>query len=749
MIISTAIIVVVCVHWQLAISHTQNLQPHDLFLTSFASSSSSSASAEVIRSHSAASASNNNIDDRSFLHSASRDNSDPPYITSPICGGCTRGSYFDGDRHCFTILQRKQARSNGALSILAAATFLGNESDACKICNPEQCWRMYTNNTNNNNTTIDTTTNNTHHHRHHHPPRRPSKYWRFDRISPKFTNPTTLTLPSIPNRFRIPPSRFNDIASYFQEKYEYAQSHNSSMDYLVEYNPGLVPIPSDMLQYLPEGTTYLLSLRVTPANNCFSTQTYQSLPKDVWTSVFHTSINHLGLALLNDKYEIIPGGYDVVIELDVPLDLKRSSISKKRGGVHYESADPTFMDYRLFLLNKEIYLHVNADTVIVSKLRLRAKGYSGDNDSRRSVVGKEEERSIENCYIVAMEAGDEGNWETPCILDNTYGGDQLEVTLMRQFNTIWSGGKLGKNYALFGLPNNDSTRNSPDSVYAELDIFPHRVQQILPEEYDQLTRKDVFAKIWKPGAKRKREFKIDRVNMRSVKEVGNATVSENVLPLPSFFTVDAHDEWFPGAEAPFKEAAHGGACCVSFSAEELSAGYHSGASQQHGSSSARPASSLLVGIGHTKVTWTPWYGKDTVPQEKKDRVPHTHYVSLFYAFDPAPPFHIRARSGYFCLGHAPLSTQEDNDNNQLPPGENGVFNPHSILTRNRMLLQNNVVFDCPQMSFISTFIEKVGDSSKTVIGYGLNDCTGRLVEVEKGEIVRLLFPDPMDLIFEA
>ena len=112
---------------------------------------------------------------------------------------------------------------------------------------------------------------------------------------------------------------------------------------------------------------------------------------------------------------------------------------------------------------------------------------------------------------------------------------------MRQFNTIWSGGIHGKNYALFGLPNSTHL-DSPDSVFAELDIFPHRVQQFLPEEYDQLTRKDVFAKIWKPGAKRKREFKIDRVNMRSVKEVGNATVSENVLPLPSFFTVDAHDE---------------------------------------------------------------------------------------------------------------------------------------------------------------------------------------------------------------
>ena len=53
------------------------------------------------------------------------------------------------------------------------------------------------------------------------------------------------------------------------------------------------------------------------------------------------------------------------------------------------------------------------------------------------------------------------------------------------------------------------------------------------------------------------------------------------------------------------------------------------------------------------------------------------------------------------------------------------------------------------MHFVSSFIEKASDSSKTIIGYGLNDCTGRMVEVEKKEIVRLLYPDPMDMLFEA
>ena len=417
---------------------------------------------------------------------------------------------------------------------------------------------------------------------------------------------------------------------------------------------------------------------------------------------------------MDENYQIIPN-YEVVIEVDIQLDLKRDMESRRTGKI--VEASPTFMDYRLFILNNEIYLHINADTVIVSRLELRSKDYHDDED-------------VDTCVNVAKEAGELGWFEKPCRLNNLYGGDNLQVTLMRQFNTIWSGGVYGKNYALFGIPNSTHP-SAPDSIFAELDIFPHHVQQILPEEYDKLEKKQVFERIWKPGTNKRRKFKIDRVNMRAVKEVGNTTESDSA-PLPSFSTVDAHIDWFPGQDAPFKESAHGGACCVSFSADELNSG---GTKKDH-------HESLLVGLGHTKVTWKPWYSKENVPQEKKDRVPHTHYVSLFYAFEPYPPFKVRARSGYFCLAHGP------SDDNKLPPTEGGTFNPHSKLTYNRPLLQNNITFDCPQMSFVSSFIEKADDSSATLIGYGLNDCTGRVVEVEKKEIVRLLYPDPNDMLFE-
>ncbi|KAL9184487.1 hypothetical protein ACHAXT_012457 [Thalassiosira profunda] len=692
-VIGIAISFVLFVQWNLALHHTRSLQPHDLFLSSFASplSGGNGRRAQVddnrpLGKDGSAAANVQQPD--------THDDGVAPYITSSICGGCTR-SYFDA-RPCFTLVQREQKKSG--LSLEEAASKVGKESKHCELCNPALCLQHYLGN----NTKVDGSGIK-------------AKYWRFDRASPKFSNPTTLTLKSIPDELRIPPSRFDDIGAYFSEKYNEVRGDNTGMNYLVEYNPGLVIIPDKMKQHLPKEAVYLVSLRVTPANNCFSTNVYEKLEKDVWNAVYHTSINHLGLALLDENYQMIPG-YDVITEIDVQFDLKRDT-STKAG----DAVSPTFMDYRIFVLNDEIYLHANMETVVVNRLSLRAKGF-GDDAAYEKDVG--------TCADVAKEAGKMGTWEKPCRLDTIYGGDKLQVGLARQFNTIWSGGIGGKNYALFGVPN-ATHPDSPDSIYAEIDIFPHHVQQILPDQYEQLPKKEVFERIWKKGTSKSRRLNVDRVNMREVVDVGNTTESVDV-PLSSFSTVDAHVDWFPGKDEPFKVAAHGGACCVSFSADDLNLG---------GMKSNGP---LLVGIGHTKVTWKPWYGKKSTAQEQKDKVPHTHYVSLFYAFEPEPPFRIRARSGYFCLGHAPLSSD-----NELGPGEGGIFNPHSVLTRNRQLQQNFQTFDCPQMAFVSSFIEKAGDPSRTVIGYGLNDCTGRLIEVTKREIARLLYPDPMDMILEA
>ena len=553
--IGVAIALVLCAHWHFALVHTRrhDARPRDLFLSSF-SSSSSRGTGRGRRRERRAPPPSPQVDDAA------------PYLVSPICGACSR-ALFDS-RPCWTILERDAKKSHDGLTLRDAAAHLGRESENCALCDPERCWRHYHHNSTEGYVGAD----------------QRAKYWRFDRSGPRFSQPTTLTLATIPAELRIPPSRFDNIGTYFEEKYRLARANNASMDYLVEYNPGLAVLSAKMKEHLPKEATYLMSLRVTPANNCFSTQAYASLPQNVWNAVYHTSTNHLGLALLDEDYRTIPG-YEAVVEIDAQLDLKRDLTTKKdrggrKAGDYVETVSPTFMDYRLFVLNDEIYLHINADTVILSRLSLRAQGFGDDRAYAREVGA---------CAAVVAAAGERGSWEKPCRLENLYGGDRLQVTLMRQFNTIWSGGANGKNYALFGVPDTKSP-GAPDSVYAEIDIFPHHVQQILPEEHDRIEKQKIFDYLWKPGSRKSRDFKIDRVNMRKVREAGDIVESDRV-PLPSYFTVDAHPDWFPGAEAPFKEGAHGGACCVLFSAEDMSSG---------GTQDDPPRESLLVGIGHTK-----------------------------------------------------------------------------------------------------------------------------------------------------
>ena len=43
----------------------------------------------------------------------------------------------------------------------------------------------------------------------------------------------------------------------------------------------------------------------------------------------------------------------------------------------------------------------------------------------------------------------------------------------------------------------------------------------------------------------------------------------------------------------------------------------------------------------------------------------------------------------------------------------------------------------------------MGDSSSSVIGYWINDCTPSIVELEKKEIGRMLFSDPFEMKIES
>jgi hypothetical protein len=124
---------------------------------------------------------------------------------------------------------------------------------------------------------------------------------------------------------------------------------------------------------------------------------------------------------------------------------------------------------------------------------------------------------------------------------------------------------------------------------------------------------------------------------------------------------------------------------------------------------------LLLGVSHQKLFR---FG------DFKVEYSHATYTSNFYAFEQTPPYRVVARSGAFCMG---FPSEEENEQNF-----------YSRLVRSRPLIMGEKE-NCPQVGFVSGITEKAGDDSKVIIGYGINDCVPRVVEIDKSEIVRLLF----------
>jgi hypothetical protein len=196
--------------------------------------------------------------------------------------------------------------------------------------------------------------------------------------------------------------------------------------------------------------------------------------------------------------------------------------------------------------------------------------------------------------------------------------------------------------------------------------------------------------------------------------------SKAIPPYQSFYTMDElvlarnHDNY----DSPYSTD-RGGACCLQI---------------DHPNESGKV---FLVGVSHVKP-----------PFEKKAKLEHTHtapnqYLSRLYAFEPTTPYATVAMSGYFCL------TQYDgrhNDNDKTMTVVQGLdTNPLSSRPLQEFFTISNMTLDCPAIHFISGMTQKVNDPNKVILAYGVQDCTTWFVEVNKAELVTMLFHGPASL----
>jgi hypothetical protein len=160
-------------------------------------------------------------------------------------------------------------------------------------------------------------------------------------------------------------------------------------------------------------------------------------------------------------------------------------------------------------------------------------------------------------------------------------------------------------------------------------------------------------------------------------------------PLPaSFLTTDA---LILAGQTPYSEE-RGTACCISV----LAPG----------------GQTWNVGISHVK-------SKRVEGLEKV--LTGRQYFSRLYAFEPAPPFRIVAVSGSFCLGFS----SEDGDNYF----QKAAYQQHFRMGED---------LDCPKITFASGLTEHAFLSDRAILSYGINDCTGRIMVVDKKELVAML-----------
>ena len=69
----------------------------------------------------------------------------------------------------------------------------------------------------------------------------------------------------------------------------------------------------------------------------------------------------------------------------------------------------------------------------------------------------------------------------------------------------------------------------------------------------------------------------------------------------------------------------------------------------------------------------------------------------------------------------------------------GVGGAYNNLTKTKKLELKKRTYDCPNIHFVDSLIEKVGDDSRAIISYGVNDCVPRFLEVLKRDLVIHLF----------
>ncbi|KAL7558428.1 hypothetical protein ACA910_015770 [Epithemia clementina (nom. ined.)] len=577
-------------------------------------------------------------------------------------------------------------------------------------------------------------------------------------------------LSCIPKEHRLPPLLTN-VSEYFM----HPQNVYPTREYLFDYNPSIVKIPSSLFlsadvggdspseqervqqattnhnhttttnnnnkktnnskYWKEQGAYFLASFRVSNKNYCFHPDDRKRMTGEIRADT----------AASSRKQNLTKGGaakgatighssskeYLGLAVLDHNLQFLSSVVVNVKAVSGFHAAE----DFRLFVLHQQLYL---ATYDVITPLWLW--------DDPKQLLSSP--TSTANSHAHHHHHHHHHHPANYTVVPTVFGNEQDDFMVWVGKHKSCAGcnraNACGKNLNYFVVP--DDSTLSLSSSSAHLTHNSDRNYSLIP----------ALVEIWPSPPHLVHSLDLTQPCHRASQP--RQTFASQQSPIRSFATID--ELLFPHISHHDNRGiftrGHGGACCI-----ELP--YTNNGNNQN--EEKKPLHTMFVGIQHSK---TPWQS----PQQRRRQqaaattttssnnnnnnnnnnnsallLQANHYVSSFYAFETTPPFRLIAQSGYFCLPFAPTNTKHGQDESL----SQSIVQATAWRT---LKLGSETFANCPRIHFVSGMVlvdtnddegeTKGGGSSSSgevILSYGVNDCYSRFLRIPSSEILRLLFLD--------
>ena len=201
------------------------------------------------------------------------------------------------------------------------------------------------------------------------------QYLRFDQAAPRYSTAKTNWLGSVPASNRLSPSAMDNFTHYLNQP----ENVYPRKLHLFDYNPSIVLLPHPLVVGSNNTTAvYMASYRVSHVHHCFHTEERLRMYGGTWEIYKKVPpTDYLGIALLAE---------DLTVLADAVVSPKTKSTRPKPLKDLEYYRNPDLMDFRLFLLQGQIYLSMG---IVITPIQISFGGKAASSQDRGFVPLRE------------------------------------------------------------------------------------------------------------------------------------------------------------------------------------------------------------------------------------------------------------------------------------------------------------------------------------------------------------------------